>query len=139
MHQEFRAREVVQNNARSFKRTMVLGDMGYSASKQCTEEKRQAAYSSSGAQPFEKVLQATDNEKVYDTESNDEADKLEIDIERERNDQKWWKHHHRVQTEKWEKWKVVSRQERNEVYKQLANCLMHSERVTWVEPMEKLD
>ncbi len=57
------------------------GEPGYLVSKQRAEKKRQVVHTSSGAQPFEKVLQAADDENVYDTDADDEADQLEIDIE----------------------------------------------------------
>ncbi len=56
-------------------------------SKRCMEEKRQLAFLLSGAQPFDEVLQAAEDVNVYDTDTDDEADQLDMDIEREKNAQ----------------------------------------------------
>ncbi len=109
------------------------------ASKQWAEEKRQLAFVSSGAQPFEQVLHAADDEKVYNTDADDEADQLEIDIEWEWNSQKRRKKEHRMQMEKWEKRIVISTWERRAALVKLADCLLTSERCTWFEEMAKLD
>ncbi len=63
----------------------------------------------------------------YDTDADDEADQLGIDIEQEWNDQKRWKKDHRMQMEKWEQWTVVSCWERKAALMKLANCLTSDE------------
>ncbi len=74
MHWEFNTREAARKNAMELHQTLGKGDMGYSLSKQCAEEQRQLAFVPSGAQPFDQVLQAAEDAKVYDTNADDEAD-----------------------------------------------------------------
>ncbi len=139
LHQNFRARENFQTNARNIQGMIAWGEQGYSTSKQHTEEKRRVVYSSSGAQSFEKVLQTAEEEMVYDTDADNEADQLSIAIKREKNDQKHRKNDHRKQMEKREKCTVISWRERREALDKATAYLMSSERVTWVEGIEKLD
>ncbi len=103
------------------------------------EEKRQLAFVSSGSKPFDEVLQAAEDAKVYDTDVDDESDQLDIEIEQERNDRKRWKKDHRTQMEKHENWTVVSCWERKAALLKLADCLTSNEQCTWFKEMEKLD
>ncbi len=53
MQWEFRAREAARKTATDFKLTLEKGELGFSHSKICTEEKRQLSFVSSGAKPFD--------------------------------------------------------------------------------------
>ncbi len=130
---------MARKNATEFKRILEKGELGFLCSKKHLEEQRQLAFVSSGAQPFNEVLQAAEDVKVHDTTADDEADQLDIEIEWERNDQKRWKKDHRMQMEKQEKWVVVSCWERKAALMKLADCLTSNERSTWLEEREKLD
>ncbi len=96
-------------------------------SKRRLEEKRQLAFSLSGVQPFDDVLQAAEDVKVYDTDADDEADQLDNEIEWERNDQKRWKVDHQKQMEKRAEWSVVNIQERKAALMKLADQLTSSD------------
>ncbi len=100
MRREFAAREMARKNTTEFKQTLEKGELGFSCSKKHLEEQRQLAFLSSGVQPFDEVLQVAEDVKVYDSDADDEADQLDIKIERELNDQKRWKKDHQIQMEK---------------------------------------
>ncbi len=74
--------------------------MGFSCSKKHLDEKRQLAFESSGETPFDRVLQANKDVKLYDTDADDEAERLDIEIAWEKQSQKRRKAKRRKATEK---------------------------------------
>ncbi len=76
---------------------------------------------------------------MYNTDADDKAEQLDIDIEQEWNVQKRRKVEHRKQMGKREKRTVISCQERRAEMTKLAKCLSSSERRNWFKEMAKLD
>ncbi len=123
----------------STNRTLGKGEMGFSHSKKHHEEKGQLEYKASDMLDFDRLMQANDNAEVYDSDADDEADRLEIAIDWEKNSQVRWKAARRKVTEKRDKRTIVSRWERTEVYLALADQLSFSEKKDWLEYLRKLD
>ncbi len=84
-------------------------------------------------------MQANKDVEIYDSNADDEADRLEIAIEWEKNLQVRRKAAHQKATEKQDKRTIVSRWERTEAYLALAGQLMVSEKKDWLEYLRKLD
>ncbi len=82
---------------------------------------------------FDKLLQKNQDDDTYDTEAEDEAEKLESMIEKEKSLQTKQKEEHQKATETREKRSIVSRRERTAKFVQLASQLSHSEKKQWHE------
>ncbi len=82
---------------------------------------------------FEQLAaQAKDDDK-YDTKAEEESDRLEQALEREKASQVRWKKEHRWATEDREKRTVVSQRERSDEFRNLAKQLSYSEETSWKE------
>ncbi len=103
MHSEFYAQERARKNASDTNRTLGKGEMGFSCSKRRLDEERQLAFKSSNGTSFDQVLQAAEDAKLYDSDADDEAEQLDVEIEWEKDSQKRWKADRRKATEKWDK------------------------------------
>ncbi len=71
-------------------------------------------------------MQAKEDIEIYYSNADDEADRLEIAIDQEKNSQVRRKAAHQKATEKRDKRTIVSRRERTEAYLALAGQLMVS-------------
>ncbi len=99
----------------------------------------QLAFKSTGKMPFDRVLQANEDAKLYNTDADDKAEGLDIEIAWEKQSQKRQKAECRKATEKWDKRRIVSRQERKETFMTLADQLTSSEWCNYLDDLEKLD
>ncbi len=80
---------------------------------------------------YEKLAQQHEDDDTYDTEADNESEKLESAIEKEKSSQTKQKAVHRAVTEAREKRTIVSHRERTEMFVQLATQLSHSEKNEW--------
>ncbi len=139
LNQEFYARERARKQAASTNQTLGKGELGFSHSKKHHEEKRQLQYKASDILDFDRLMQANKDVEIYDSDADDEADQLEIAIDREKNSQVRRKAACQKATEKWDKQTIVSRRERTKAYLALANQLTYSEQEDWLDALKKLD
>ncbi len=84
------AREWTRLAALSSNREIKKMQMGYSWSKMRLQQRR-ASEDQSGMSEFEKLCQKNQDEYIYDSEADDEAEKLESALDKEKCSQVKWK------------------------------------------------
>ncbi len=112
--------------------------MGYSQSKMRLQQRR-ASEDQSGMSEFEKLCQKNQDDDIYDSEADDEAEKLEGALDKEKRLQAKWKAERWKVTEARDQQTIVSRWERTEKFLKLAAQLNFSEKNDWHEQFRGVD
>ncbi len=130
LNKGYLTREQTRTAAISQNREIKQVEMGYSWSKMHLRQRR-AVEDQSDMLDFNKLLQKSQDDDTYDSEADNEAEKLESAIDREKHSQATWKEERWKVTEAHEQRTIVSQWERMEKFMQLAMQLSYSEKNQW--------
>ncbi len=130
LHRGFQAQERLRKNSYLQNKELMTKQLGYSRKKRKLHQQRLTEDLSQMLQ-MDQLRIAAEDDDMFDSEAEEEADRLELSLLNERDSQGERKTAHRQATEKRESRVVASQKEWTNKFMQLAEQLPSSEEATW--------